>query len=75
MLQISVGCSQIFSYDSPVLLQYSQDSGVTWSLVEEPCYPADDCSSAYTDGSIYHTGPYGDWRPVVVPINPQMTAK
>jgi len=65
----------MFSYDSPVLLQYSQDSGLTWSLVEEPCYPSDHCSSVYTDGSIYYAGLYGQWRSVVVPVSYQMTAK
>jgi len=74
-LQISVGCSHSFSHDSPVLLQYSQDSGMTWSLVDEPCYPSEQCSSAYTDGSIYYAGSYGEWRPVVIPVNPQMTTK
>jgi len=59
-----------------VLLEYSDDSGMTWSLVQQPCYPSDECSSSsYTDGSVYHAGDYGEWRPVVVPVNPQMTTK
>jgi len=75
VLQINVGCSRSFSRDSPVLLQYSQDSGVTWSLVQEPCYPSNHCDSSYTDGSVYHAGDYGEWRPVVLPVNSQMATK
>ena len=37
-LQINVGCSVDFSYESPVVLQYSHDNGNSWDLVRHSCY-------------------------------------
>ena len=64
-----MGCSKAFSYHHPVLLQYSHDAGLTWKLVNKPCYIDDQCSGRYTEGSIYYTGTYGEWRLVVIPLD------
>ena len=73
--QINVGCSRSFSYQHPVLLEYSQDAGLTWKLVQSPCYPSERCQDgAFTDGSIYHSGTFGDWTTVVIPLNKHITA-
>ncbi|CAK8675621.1 unnamed protein product [Clavelina lepadiformis] len=37
--QINIGCSQSFSYKSPVTLQYSHDGGYSWDYVRHACYP------------------------------------
>ena len=79
VVQINVGCRQSFSYQSPVLLQYSHDAGLTWSLVSEPCYLPDKCGQLhdqpYSEGSIYFAGPYGEWRTVIIPLDSNVAAK
>ena len=70
-----MGCSVTFSYHSPVLLQYSHDAGRSWQLLQPPCDVTNDCHGNYTDGSIYYTGTYGEWKLVVIPLDAVVTSK
>ena len=70
--QINVGCSSVFSFHHPVLFQYSTDAGMTWTLVQKPCYLRDHCHHGYTEGSVYYTGTYGEWRLVVLPVSEEI---
>ncbi|XP_050414411.2 reelin isoform X2 [Patella vulgata] len=66
--KINVGCGSRFRWDYPVMLQYSQDGGRTWHLVQEPCYQQQDCDGDYTEGSIYYPGTHGAWTLIVIPV-------
>ena len=73
--QINVGCSRSFSYHHPVLLQYSHDAGMSWEMVEKPCYVRDSCHHKYTEGSVYYTGTHGHWVLVILPLPKHVVQK
>ncbi len=76
LFQINVGCSRTFSFQEPVLLQFSHDSGVTWSLVEPPCYLEDaQCHDRYTEGTVFYTGTFGEWRLVILSLSERVTKR
>lgn len=75
LLQLNVGCTKEFSNTTPVLLQYSHDAGLSWSLVKEGCYPASpgikDCegsSRVLGEPTSYAQGDYEDWTRVTIII-------
>ncbi|XP_074645991.1 reelin-like [Tubulanus polymorphus] len=72
--QISVGCSESFSYRFPVFLEYSHDNGQTWQLVETACYQSNDCKLGHREGSVFHSGTYGKWRTVLIPVSARLAA-
>ncbi|XP_070558262.1 reelin-like isoform X2 [Ptychodera flava] len=80
--KIVIGCGLEFQTDSPVLLQYSVDAGMTWDLMIKPCHPfikqegfCEGLTSDYQDGSIYHMGAYNEWRLVVIPVEKKLTSR
>ncbi|XP_054717283.1 reelin-like [Uloborus diversus] len=75
MFKINVGCSVKFDRESGVYLEYSHDSGVTWKLVEEPCYSDSECDGSAHEGTIYHSGLYGTWRRVLIPVTHHLAQK
>ncbi|KAE8616335.1 hypothetical protein XENTR_v10008776 [Xenopus tropicalis] len=73
--KLNVGCTNEFSGMAPVLLQYSHDAGLSWSLVREGCYPASpgikDCegsSRELGEPTSYYTGDYEDWTRITIVI-------
>ncbi|KAM4036706.1 reelin isoform 2-T2 [Anomaloglossus baeobatrachus] len=71
--KLNVGCTKEFSNSTPVLLQYSHDAGLSWSLVREGCYPASpgikDCegsSRELGEPTSYAQGDYEDWSRVTI---------
>ncbi|ESO91434.1 hypothetical protein LOTGIDRAFT_228850 [Lottia gigantea] len=67
--KINVGCGHRFRWNYPVMFQYSQDNGMSWNLVQEPCYQQEDCDGDYTEGSLYYPGTHGEWTLVVIPVS------
>ncbi|KAG8439950.1 hypothetical protein GDO86_005931 [Hymenochirus boettgeri] len=74
--KLNVGCTNEFSNKAPVLLQYSHDAGLSWSMVREECYPASpgkkECegsSRELRESTSYYTGDYEDWtrKNIVIP--------
>ncbi|GIY36220.1 reelin [Caerostris darwini] len=75
MFQINVGCSDKFDWDSAVHLEYSHDSGVTWSLVENQCYSGSHCYETAHESSVYYSGLYGTWRRVLISVSHHLAQK
>ncbi|XP_076339324.1 reelin-like [Tachypleus tridentatus] len=71
--KISVGCLKEFRWVGSVQLQYSHDSGVTWNLAQDSCFPDIGCSGPFHDASIYYSGLHGHWTRVVVPVSYKMS--
>ncbi|KAK3762808.1 hypothetical protein RRG08_040503 [Elysia crispata] len=71
--EINVDCGKMFRWDHPVTLQYSHDNGLSWYLVQEPCYQSQYCDGQLTEGSIYYTGTHGQWSLVVIPISDKIS--
>ncbi|CAH1782623.1 unnamed protein product [Owenia fusiformis] len=72
--KINVGCNKQFSSKFPVRLEYSHDSGMTWALVQKTCYLDKQCGDHYSEGSIYYSGPYGEWQRVVIPVSKEVAS-
>lgn len=62
--ELNVGCGEASNSSSPpVHLEYSTDSGVTWSHLSPQCLPKDTkCNVGPHMGSVYHSEPMGMWR-------------
>ncbi|CAL4063823.1 unnamed protein product, partial [Meganyctiphanes norvegica] len=73
--QISVGCDKeaMAEHPHPVLLEFSKDGGLTWSLVSEPCPPiALHCSQA-REPSVYWPGHHGPWTRILIPVDHRLS--
>nr|XP_034983281.1 reelin isoform X1 [Zootoca vivipara] len=73
--KLNIGCTDQFSSSAPVLLQYSHDAGLYWSLVKEGCYPAspgvkgfEGSSRELTEPTAYYTGDFEDWTRITIVI-------
>ncbi|XP_077327999.1 reelin isoform X2 [Lithobates pipiens] len=73
--KLNVGCTKEFSGEAPVLLQYSHDAGLSWSLVREGCYPASpgikDCEGSARElgePTAYYPGDYEEWIRITIVI-------
>ncbi|KAJ7329566.1 hypothetical protein JRQ81_015740, partial [Phrynocephalus forsythii] len=73
--KLNIGCTDQFSSSAPVLLQYSHDAGLFWSLVKEGCYPAspgvkgcEGHSRELTEPTMYYTGDWEDWTRITIVI-------
>lgn len=75
MFQINIGCTKKFEWDSAVLLEYSQDSGVTWKLVHTQCFTDSECENPAREASIYYSGLYGEWRRILIPVDHNLAQK
>lgn len=81
-LQLNIGCTNQYSSSAPVLLQYSHDAGLFWSLVKEGCYPAspgtkgcEGSSRELSEPSVYHTGDFEDWTRITIVIPRSLAAR
>lgn len=75
LFQLNIGCTDQFSSSAPVLLQYSHDAGLFWSLVKEGCYPAspgvkgcEGHSRELAEPTMYYTGDFEDWTRITIVI-------
>lgn len=68
MFQISVGCTEKFSWNSAVAFEYSLDAGVTWQLAKHHCYPDSGCTKDSHEASIYYSGLYSNWTRILIPV-------
>lgn len=82
MLQLNIGCTNQFSGTAPVLLQYSHDAGLFWSLVKEGCYPAspgikgcEGNARELTEPTMYYTGEFEEWTRITVVIPRSLAAR
>ncbi|KAJ6666292.1 hypothetical protein lerEdw1_000564 [Lerista edwardsae] len=73
--KLNIGCTDQFSSSAPVLLQYSHDAGLFWSLVKEGCYPAspgvkgcEGSSRELTEPTMYYTGDFEEWTRITIVI-------
>ncbi|XP_041109989.1 reelin-like isoform X1 [Polyodon spathula] len=73
--KLNIGCTAHFSASAPVLLQYSHDSGRSWSLVREGCYPAspgvrgcEGSSRELREPSVFYAGDFEQWSRVTIVI-------
>lgn len=80
--QLNIGCTNQYSSSAPVLLQYSHDAGLFWSLVKEGCYPTspgtkgcEGSSRELSEPSVYHTGDFEDWTRVTIVIPRSLAAR
>ncbi|GAB1600886.1 reelin [Argonauta hians] len=73
--KINVDCNKKFQWDHPVLFQYSHDNGNSWQLVSNPCYDEDECNGELTEGTIFYSGTYGDWRLVMIPVTEEIASR
>ena len=69
-LQINVGCTSGSDARHPVRLEYSEDSGKTWSLVVPPCSQDSlpSCADQTLEASVYYSGTTPYWRRVIIPL-------
>ncbi|XP_071551543.1 LOW QUALITY PROTEIN: reelin-like [Panulirus ornatus] len=67
--QISVGCSERSGVGRPVLLQYSKDGGVSWSLVREGCPSSALHCTGPSEPSLYRPGHHGPWTRILLPVD------
>ncbi|KAK7028237.1 hypothetical protein SK128_005964 [Halocaridina rubra] len=72
--QISVGCkSEGFGEEGLVLLEYSKDGGIRWSLVDEGCHS----TAVHCDGprepSIYRSGHHGTWTRFSITVDHKLS--
>lgn len=81
-MQLNIGCTNQYSSSAPVLLQYSHDAGLFWSLVKEGCYPAspgtkgcEGSSRELSEPSVYHTGDFEDWTRITIVIPRSLAAR
>lgn len=67
--ELVMGCHLMYDMtkDNHILLEYSGDHGLSWSLVINPCLPPTSCEE-YNKGTIYDPSQYTKWRPVTVPL-------
>ncbi|KAG0709950.1 Reelin [Chionoecetes opilio] len=68
-----IGCEEEAPMDSlnKVVLEYSLNHGITWSLVHRPCSPAlPGCSASYTRGTVYHASEFPQWKRVTLRLPP-----
>ncbi|PKU41761.1 reelin isoform x1 [Limosa lapponica baueri] len=79
--KLNIGCTNQYSSSAPVLLQYSHDAGLFWSLVKEGCYPAspgmkgcEGSSRELSEPSVYHTGDFEDWTRITIVIPRSLAA-
>ncbi|KAJ7407130.1 hypothetical protein WISP_128431 [Willisornis vidua] len=79
--KLNIGCTSQYSSSAPVLLQYSHDAGLFWSLVREGCYPAspgtkgcEGSSRELSEPSVYHTGDFEDWTRITIVIPRSLAA-
>lgn len=80
--QLNIGCTNQYSSSAPVLLQYSHDAGLFWSLVKEGCYPAspgtkgcEGSSRELSEPTVYHTGDFEDWTRITIVIPRSLAAR
>ncbi|KAK8377791.1 hypothetical protein O3P69_014024 [Scylla paramamosain] len=74
---LGIGPSHMMQFDldslNKVVLEYSLNHGITWSLVHRPCTPAlPGCSASYTRGTVYHASEFPSWKRVTLRL-PQHT--
>ncbi|XP_050716652.1 reelin-like isoform X2 [Eriocheir sinensis] len=70
-----IGCGDQSFQDTlnKVVLEYSVNHGITWSLVHRPCTPAlPGCRTFYTRGTVYHASEFPQWKRVTLRL-PQHT--
>ncbi|XP_009697716.1 PREDICTED: reelin-like [Cariama cristata] len=79
--KLNIGCTNQYSSSAPVLLQYSHDAGLFWSLVKEGCYPAspgtkgcEGSSRELSEPTVYHTGDFEDWTRITIVIPRSLAA-
>ena len=39
---------------------------------EKPCYFDAQCHDRYTEGTVYYTGTYGEWKLVIIPVTEEI---
>uniref|UniRef100_H2Y860 Reelin n=1 Tax=Ciona savignyi TaxID=51511 RepID=H2Y860_CIOSA len=70
--QINIGCTGVFSFESPVRLEYSHDGGHTWGLrgamQPNPSHLCTGSSRELHEATQYHAGDYEGWTTVVIPV-------
>lgn len=67
--ELVMACRNMYSMNRAnfLYLEYSTDHGLSWRLVEEPCFPLTTCQS-YTEGTVYQPSKFQKWRQVTVPM-------
>lgn len=69
--ELVMACRNMYSMnrDNLLYLEYSTNHGLSWRLVEEPCFPPTTCQS-YTEGTVYQPSKFQKWRQITVPMPP-----
>uniref|UniRef100_A0A8C4RCQ5 Reelin n=1 Tax=Eptatretus burgeri TaxID=7764 RepID=A0A8C4RCQ5_EPTBU len=78
--QLNIGCDSVFKTLGSVHVQFSCDTGRSWSLVQKECYPAtlanqgcEGQSRKLHEASVYPAGIFPHWTRVTIPL-PHTTA-
>lgn len=69
--ELVMACRNMYSMnrDNLLYLEYSTNHGLSWRLVEEPCFPPTTCQS-YTEGTVYQPSKFQKWSQITVPMPP-----
>ena len=73
-VELVMNCHQAGSStasDAPVLLEFSTDYGITWSLVRSGCWPPRTCDE-YHMPSVFYASEFSHWKRVTI-VLPQST--
>uniref|UniRef100_A0A670YZJ6 Reelin n=1 Tax=Pseudonaja textilis TaxID=8673 RepID=A0A670YZJ6_PSETE len=80
--KLNIGCTDQFSSSAPVLLQYSHDAGLSWSLVKEGCFPAspgvkgcEGSTRELTAPTMYYAGDFEEWTRITIVVPRSLAAR
>uniref|UniRef100_A0A8C6XTW2 Reelin n=1 Tax=Naja naja TaxID=35670 RepID=A0A8C6XTW2_NAJNA len=80
--KLNIGCTDQFSNSAPVLLQYSHDAGLSWSLVKEGCFPAspgvkgcEGSTRELTAPTMYYAGDFEEWTRITIVVPRSLAAR
>lgn len=72
--ELVMDCHQagsLTNLDAPVVLEYSVDHGLSWSMVRAGCWPPQTCSE-YHMPTVYHASEFPQWKRITI-ILPEST--